>query len=453
MQNRRKMKMKRFSKGLLVSCMTLLFGIAATSVAKADDLTLSTNDKWTTGHIDEGEADFYTIDVQDAGKLEIVYQVTSEHMKAELYDTDMIERYRDVYVDGSAASPSTQSMNINVEKGTYVIKSYNSWGREGDYRIKAKFTVAGNNEREPNNTYQEAMSVKEKATIKGFLSCTDNVDYYKFAIKSSRTARFIINSNASYFRFVVYDSNMYEKYNNGGWGNVGLNTYEVNLGPGTYYYKIESPDTSNTDRTGTYTAKWLGIQYVTGVTLKSKTVVIEKGKKYSLIKTVKPADATNKKLAWTTSDRSVVAVDSSGKITAKAPGAATITGTTKDGSNITVTSRIIVKPQQAKIKNCKVVSGRHIVVEMQKEKGLSGIQYEMCRNANFRGKTSSYYAGSNEFKATTATLTGNKDYYVRVRYYTNDWGTKYYGKWSKVYKVRTKKSGIKQGYYSWTDCK
>lgn len=443
--------MRRLTKFLTLSCMTVLLGIATASNAKADELTLSLNDKWVDGHVDKEEADFYTIDVQEPGKLTIVYQVTSDHMEAKLYDADMITEYRGASAGGSAQSPGTSSIDINLEKGQYILKSYNYWGDSGDYRIKARFDAAGNKEKEPNNVYQEAMAVKEGTTMKGFLSQTDLVDYYSFSLKSSKTVRFVVNSNANWYKFTVYDKDMYEKFHNS-YNGTGLKTFEVKLGAGTYYYKIEADGTS-TDTTGTYTVKWNGFQYVTGVTLKSKKVVLEKGKKYSLIKTVKPADATNKKLTWTTSDRSIVAVDTSGKITAKAPGVATVTGTTKDGSDITVESKIIVKPQQAKIQKCSVISGRHIVVQMRKEKGISGIQYELCRKPNFKGKISSYFAGSDEFKATTATLTGNKDYYVRVRYYTSDWGTRYYGQWSKVYKLKTKKTGYKSGYFAWKDCK
>ena len=71
---------------------------------------------------------------------------------------------------------------------------------------------------------------------------------------------------------------------------------------------------------------------VTGVTLNKTTYEMSKGKTVTLKATVKPSEATNKKVTWKSSKTSVATVDSSGKVTAVAKGTATITVTTKDGS-------------------------------------------------------------------------------------------------------------------------
>lgn len=81
---------------------------------------------------------------------------------------------------------------------------------------------------------------------------------------------------------------------------------------------------------------------VTGVTLDITTKNIEKGSTYTLIATVMPESATNKKVNWSSSNTDVATVDENGKITAIAVGDATITATTEDGAktatcNITVT--------------------------------------------------------------------------------------------------------------------
>ena len=44
--------MRRLTKFLTLSCMTVLLGIATASNAQADELTLSLNDKWVDGHVD-----------------------------------------------------------------------------------------------------------------------------------------------------------------------------------------------------------------------------------------------------------------------------------------------------------------------------------------------------------------------------------------------------------------
>ncbi len=72
---------------------------------------------------------------------------------------------------------------------------------------------------------------------------------------------------------------------------------------------------------------------VTGVSLNKTTLELGKGESEKLTATIKPEDATNKKVTWTSSKEAVATVDATGKVTAVAPGEATITVTTKDGTH------------------------------------------------------------------------------------------------------------------------
>ena len=71
---------------------------------------------------------------------------------------------------------------------------------------------------------------------------------------------------------------------------------------------------------------------VTGVTLNRDKTSTAVGKYVTLIATILPEDATNKKVTWTSSDTSIATVDSKGRIKGIAPGVATITVTTDDGN-------------------------------------------------------------------------------------------------------------------------
>lgn len=70
---------------------------------------------------------------------------------------------------------------------------------------------------------------------------------------------------------------------------------------------------------------------VTGVKLDKTSVVADKGAVFTIKATFTPSNATNKGITWTTSDKSVATVSSSGKVTAIAPGVCQITAKTKDG--------------------------------------------------------------------------------------------------------------------------
>lgn len=70
--------------------------------------------------------------------------------------------------------------------------------------------------------------------------------------------------------------------------------------------------------------------------------LINIGDSYELPVTVTPTNASNKTLTWSTSNSSVVSITSTGKITAKAAGQATITAKAADGSNVTTTLTVNV---------------------------------------------------------------------------------------------------------------
>ena len=71
---------------------------------------------------------------------------------------------------------------------------------------------------------------------------------------------------------------------------------------------------------------------------------ITEGETLQLAATVLPEDATDQTVTWTSSDEGVATVDANGMVTAVAPGTATITATTNDGSNLTAACTVTVKP-------------------------------------------------------------------------------------------------------------
>lgn len=92
-----------------------------------------------------------------------------------------------------------------------------------------------------------------------------------------------------------------------------------------------------------YTCKVTVKQPVTKVKLNQKNIRISIGKTYKLKTTVTPTSANNRKVSWSSSDKSVVTVSSSGQIKAVSAGTATITAKAKDGSGKKATCKIQVK--------------------------------------------------------------------------------------------------------------
>ena len=80
---------------------------------------------------------------------------------------------------------------------------------------------------------------------------------------------------------------------------------------------------------------------VTSVTLNKTELTLKEGESETLTATVKPDDATDKTVTWSTSDASIATVDQNGKVTAVKEGTATITAKAGDKSatcTVTVSS-------------------------------------------------------------------------------------------------------------------
>lgn len=75
----------------------------------------------------------------------------------------------------------------------------------------------------------------------------------------------------------------------------------------------------------------------------------EIGDKVMLTVVVEPENATNKSIVWSSSDGDVAQVSASGEITLLAPGEAIITGTSTDGSGITVSVKVTVSDPDSAI--------------------------------------------------------------------------------------------------------
>ncbi len=81
----------------------------------------------------------------------------------------------------------------------------------------------------------------------------------------------------------------------------------------------------------------------TGISLNQTTLSFNSANKTAtLIASVTPSNATNKSVTWTSSNSSVATVSDAGVVTSKANGAATITATTTDGTNLTATCNVTV---------------------------------------------------------------------------------------------------------------
>ncbi|MBO4595205.1 MAG: Ig-like domain-containing protein [Bacteroidales bacterium] len=83
---------------------------------------------------------------------------------------------------------------------------------------------------------------------------------------------------------------------------------------------------------------------VTAITLNKTSLSLDEGESESLIATIAPSTASDKSLAWNSSDETIAVVDKNGRVTSKTIGKTTITATANDGSGIMASCAVSVCP-------------------------------------------------------------------------------------------------------------
>ena len=114
---------------------------------------------------------------------------------------------------------------------------------------------------------------------------------------------------------------------------------------GTATIKAEAKDGSGKNASCSVTVK----RPVSSIQLNKTSIAIYNGKTEALTATVIPSDANNTAVTWTSSNTSVATVSSSGVVTGKSKGTATITVTANDGNGAQATCAVEVKQYVTRI--------------------------------------------------------------------------------------------------------
>lgn len=155
------------------------------------------------------------------------------------------------------------------------------------------------------------------------------------------------------------------------------------------------------------------------------------GTSFQLKETVSPSNTTNKAVSWTSSNKSVAVVSSSGKVTTKSPGKAVITAKAKDGSGKAASVSVIVLPQKMNLISVVSAREKRLKISWKKQSAVSGYRIQWSTDKNFKNVKSAMVA-KNYSSLIRTNLTSKKRYYVRVRSYIQIGNRRYYGAWSKV---------------------
>lgn len=120
--------------------------------------------------------------------------------------------------------------------------------------------------------------------------------------------------------------------------NYTVRTLHVPYGSASAY----QADTKWSSFFGSIVEMELEFVLATSIELNRSNVEVNVGETIPLLATVLPEDATDKTVTWASSDENVAMVDENGLVTAVAPGTATITATTNDGSDLNASCNVTV---------------------------------------------------------------------------------------------------------------
>lgn len=324
---------KKISLFVLAIILCILGGTSKNDVSMASETRTITIGKTVNGNLENGEEDIYSFKPSETGQLTITIKgKVSDGLTAEILDEQDMTTYR------------TKSAEYNTEKGYETLKfvvyvdpiTYHLRIKglhtlvSGEYTIKTSFKSLKDTTDGKNHSLDTAYSIKNNQYYKGYITIDDTVDYYKIKVKSGTNLKFSVNcySSSSISVGIIKPSDDFISIK----GSAGFNKYtydfDQSVPAGTYTIVISGSGGSALEEGKSY-----GIttgNYV--LTKKLKTIskkVMYVGKTYKLNVTRSPKNSSEK-LKYTSSNKKVVTVSSTGKLTAKAKGTATITVTGTD---------------------------------------------------------------------------------------------------------------------------
>ncbi len=429
-----------FALALIVGGTAVLLEDSVTAYAVSDNKAMPLNDTFFSGRIDEkGEADFYNFTIAAPGWVTITYQGWN------IYDSyyavcssDYATEYEkhEIYAS-SDTNPKTHSVTLALEAGDYVVKVWGYGSRIGDYKLKGSYKAAGNNEKEPNNEFGLAMPLGQDNQVTGFFSRQDRVDFYTFNLMSPATVDVILTSSIRDMYFSVWNKDFVRVKENNVWyaseSSPKTSTIQLNLDAGTYYIKCNP----SYDYTGKYQLKWKYAPTLVKTISIGGNKTVAAGKSLKLTASVMPTNANNKQVEWKSSNTSVATVNAdTGKVSTKATGYTVITATAKDGSNVSTSVTVMVKPKKMSRPKVKALGNKKVRITWKKQSGTTKYQVQYAKKSNFKGARRWSY--SSYYNQAAPKLKKKGTYYFRIRSVSTVNGQTLNGEWSKSIKVKVK---------------
>lgn len=230
----------------LVTLIIIVGGFNFFSInAKAAEVTLPFNTKVDGLLTTNQDSIVYKFQLTQAGRVTFnisSYVDTNTYIK--LSDQNNNEIFDDSETS-SSTNPAKYYNEMDLEAGTYYLEIYDGqsyYENTGKFNVLLGFSPANNNEVEPNNGTVQAQALPFNTLVNGFLSWNDGVDVYKITVPKSGRVSIDLSSfvdTKTYINLIDDKNNeIIDDYINGSSINPASYKEQVDLEPGTYYFKV-----------------------------------------------------------------------------------------------------------------------------------------------------------------------------------------------------------------------
>ena len=179
------------------------------------------------------------------------------------------------------------------------------------------------------------LSASCKVTVRERMASSITLNYNSLSLYVYQTAQLL----ATVYPGDVANKTVTWKSSNPSVATVNNNGLVTAISSGIVTITATTTDGSNLSA---YCDVTVSIIPATSITLNKNSLTLDIDDTYQLSATIIPSNATYKTVAWSTSNPSVARVSNNGYVTLVAPGYATITATTTDGTNLSASCQVKV---------------------------------------------------------------------------------------------------------------
>lgn len=274
--------------------------------------------------------DYFHFTLDEPGSI----SVTTENLSSDSYSNHYVLFSEDEETRNTKEIGSGKKFRFPA--GSYFIKiAPRSSSKEYAFKINYNPEGSGNYEVECNDSMETANKIEVNAAYTGNIQEYYGNDYYYVDVEESGEIKLqteIVRQSSNRYTFTLLSEDgekldvIYSDSNPTAIGKA------VMVQPGRYYIKVYGQSASADDYK--VTLKYEKKTLIESVSLSSSKSSYVKGEKDTVHADILPSDASNKDLNWSSSDTSVVKVDSAGNITCVGEGKAYIKAAARDGSAI-----------------------------------------------------------------------------------------------------------------------